>query len=236
MVQIAPALAVLMAAPASEIEFNCPWCNTRLALTRADFDRERAVLCPRCSNPIDLDIQRRLARTATPKPQPPIAPTRRQVTTPAPAPTASTRVEKAPASTRYSATPATADSGGPTASAPRYTGTPEPPLNVSTQAPNTQPTIATYTPGSALPSTETVGAGKGLSDWAKPLDIDASFHTAPRPGPTAAGKSDSKLGASNLYGGKIRCEACGYENAKVPPEFSFGTVPKCAWCGKPLPP
>src|SRR5689334_4582318 len=76
---LASALSVLMAAPATEVEFNCPWCNTRLALTRADFDKERAVLCPRCSNPIDLDIQRRLAKTtmskapsaAAPPPPPP---------------------------------------------------------------------------------------------------------------------------------------------------------------------
>jgi hypothetical protein len=199
-----------MAAPAqqaTEVEFSCPWCNTRLALTRADFERERAVLCPRCSNPVDLEIQRRLARTAPSKPAAQAPAPRREAPAPRPAHPAPTpppaRAEKPPLHSEKHA------------ASTRYSASPEPPL----PAPNT--------------SAQT----DGLQDWSKPIDIDSSFAATVRPGPTVSPSSSSKAqdAPTTPYGGKIRCPSCGYENAKVPPEFSFGTVPKCAWCSKPLP-
>jgi len=72
-----------------DVTFTCPWCSTNLSLPQKDFMSERAVLCPRCNNPIDMDIQRKMrhsAPTAGKAPPPkgglsPFAP-RRDVTLP----------------------------------------------------------------------------------------------------------------------------------------------------------
>jgi hypothetical protein len=82
-------------------------------------------------------------------------------------------------------------------------------------------------------------------------DIDATFGTdATRLGDVDAltggraplrSKPPEKSGAGTTpssqtgMGVKLKCPSCNYENAPVPPEFSFGTVQKCSWCGKPLP-
>jgi hypothetical protein len=200
------ALSVLMAAPATEIEFNCPWCNTRLALSRSDFDRERAVLCPRCSNPIDLDIQRRLARTSTPKPQPPMPSARRQVTTPASS--SRQRVDK----------PTTAHAPRPAPPAP----TPPAPLDSGSVG--------------ALPGNQPQRPGTSFADLTKPVDINALFGLAPEAAPLPGSESSAKGAPMPLPSGKVRCGACGFENSKIPPEFQYGTGPTCAWCGKPLAP
>jgi hypothetical protein len=83
LVSVSAALTVLYAPPSREVQFNCPWCTTRLALPETDFATEKAVLCPRCNNPVDLTVQRRLqAQPASPA----MAPPRRQVTVPTPPP------------------------------------------------------------------------------------------------------------------------------------------------------
>jgi len=200
MARIALVSVVFMAAPPSEIEFNCPWCSTKLALPRSDFERERAVLCPRCSNPIDLEIQRRLARTPTPAalPPPAVAPPRRQVTVTKPA-----RKEKP---------------------APQAPPVPPPPP----PAPPAQHPSA-HAPPPAVP--KSIDASL---DWPNPLDMDTSFGSLPTRSPE--GRLSSTEGAmQGVLGAKIKCPACAYENVKVPPEFSFGTIQKCSWCSKPLP-
>jgi hypothetical protein len=212
MTNLATAMSVFMAAPATEIEFNCPWCNTRLALSRADFDRERAVLCPRCSNPIDLDIQRRLARTSTPKPQPPMPAARRQVTTPAGQ--SKQRVDRpaaSPAPNRASFAPAPAPKP--------YDGGAVEPL------PGQDP----------LPGSQAQRPGTSFAELTKPVDINALFGLAPEAPPAPGSESSAKGAPSVLPSGKIRCAACGFENSKIPPEFMYGAGPTCAWCGKPLP-
>ena len=206
MTSLTTALSVLMAVPATEVEFNCPWCNTRLALTRADFDRERAVLCPRCSNPIDLDIQRRLARTSTPKPQPPMPAARRQVTTP---PSATKSRPDKPTATRAQARP----------------------------TPPAQPPQQPYDGGAGtpLPGAEPEKPGTSFAELTKPVDINALFGLAPEAPPAPGSESSAKGAPAALQSGKVRCGACGFENAKIPPEFQYGPVPTCQWCGKPLP-
>lgn len=209
--RMAAASAVLMAVPTSEVEFNCPWCNTRLALPRSDFQSERAVLCPRCNNPIDLDIQRRLARTPA---------------------TASTR--QTPALQRQSAPPPPAQAP-PRRQVTVTKSAPPPPLHKSepipkrtTAAPPLRqaPQAGPKAPAPGASSTESL-------DWSKPLDIDSSFSRLTAPAKSQL-TSAAPSGASP-FGSKLRCLACGFENAKVPPEFSFGSSQKCAWCGKPLP-
>ncbi len=210
-----PGLGVVLAAATSEVEFNCPWCNTRLALTQADFRNERAVLCPKCSNPIDLDIQRRLARTpAGSKP----ADARKQAAVPKPPPPA--RAPPVPPTV-------TASQPSPDAQMPAAPDAP------SSSQPAQPGGAMRYNP-STLP-----GPTAGM-DWSKPVDINTTFKSVERPEPldfTSAAATKQQPGdpKKSPYGNKLHCPACGYENVRVPPEFSFGTVAKCAWCGKELP-
>jgi transcription elongation factor Elf1 len=218
-----PGLGAVLAAATSEVEFNCPWCNTRLALSQADFRNERAVLCPKCSNPIDLDIQRRLARTPTRGKQ---EAARGQVTASKPAPPV--RAPPAP--------PAVV----PSQPAPVVPSQPSP-VTQMPSAPDAPSSSQPAQPGGAMrynPST-LPGPTAGM-DWSKPVDIATTFKSVERPDhldftQAAATKQQPGDPKKSPYGNKLHCPACGYENVRVPPEFSFGTVAKCAWCGKELP-
>ena len=64
--RLAPLLPILLAPAMEDVTFSCPWCSTNLSLPQKDFMNERAVLCPRCNNPIDMEIQRKLHRSAPP--------------------------------------------------------------------------------------------------------------------------------------------------------------------------
>lgn len=201
-------MALFYAPAAPEVEFNCPWCNTKLALPRNDFANERAVLCPRCNNPIDLDIQRRLVKAA---PTP--------ATPPAPAPAAERRRVTAPP--QREAPP-------PAAAPPRYSERPAAP------SPNQPMPPAGIAPEPIRTSDIDKAFG---SDATRLGDVDAltGGRAAMRSVMPMPGSSQSTPSSSTGMGMKLKCPSCNYENSSVPAEFSFGTVQKCAWCGKPLP-
>ncbi|HKZ59726.1 MAG TPA: hypothetical protein VJ547_07760 [Candidatus Thermoplasmatota archaeon] len=203
--------ALQQATASGDIEFNCPWCNTRLALSPNDFRNERAVMCPRCNNPIDLDIQRRLARTApvgrpTAPPSAPPSPvmeTKRKVTVPKSSPPS---YEKGP---------------------PEKTQTRE---RLEHQIPAAAPTHEpAATPLNAPALQKKV-------DWS--IDIDSKFGSMPASGGSVldAARGSQGTGVQPVpTSGTRRCASCGFENPRVSPEFSFGSTLKCAWCSKPLP-
>jgi DNA-directed RNA polymerase subunit RPC12/RpoP len=204
---VASVLTVLYAAGSSEVEFNCPWCNTKLALPRNDFANERAVLCPRCNNPIDLDIQRRLVKAAPSPAVPAPAVERRRVTAPTRAPPPPPPTPPAPP--RYSERPA--------APSPKQ---------------DMPPAGLTVEPITISDIDKAFG-----SDATRLGDVDAltGGRAAMRSVMPLPGSSQSTPSSSTGMGTKLKCPSCSYENSSVPAEFSFGTVQKCAWCGKPLP-
>jgi hypothetical protein len=115
-----------------EIQFNCPWCTTRLALPEEDFNNERAVICPRCNNPVDLAVQRRIVESAPPEgPAPAQAPASAPAQAPASAPA------QAPASAPAQGSPPLPSPTAP-AQAPPITP-PQAPPPVPPQAPPPQP-------------------------------------------------------------------------------------------------
>lgn len=203
-----PALMqVLQATATGEVQFNCPWCTTRLALPAADFQNERAVLCPRCNNPIDLTVQRQISQQQAPPPPPPAAPGRPTVTTP-----------KAPPPSRR---------GGrrqrPAPPTPSLQREAPPPLEKKKR----ENVALDFDPEKPI---DIDGAFKG-----EPIqvdDIDSLMSTsdlwtwnAPRT-PGAGGTAALP---------DIVCPSCQYENTPIPEGFEFGKVRKCTWCGKPLP-
>lgn len=203
--------ALQQATASGDIEFNCPWCNTRLALSQSDFRGERAVLCPRCNNPIDLDIQRRLARTGAPaRPTPPPA------APPTPAMETKRRV------TVPKSTPPTYAKGPPEKTQSRE--------RLEHQVPAAAPALEP----AATPLNSPALQKK--VDWS--IDIDSKFGDIPvsRPSVLDAARASQGTGVQPVpTSGNLRCASCGYENPRVPPEFSFGSTLKCAWCSKPLP-
>lgn len=198
------------ATASGEIEFNCPWCNTRLALSPADFHGEKAVMCPRCNNPIDLEIQRRMARTGTPaRPTPPPA-----------APPTPVMERKREVPVPHSAK-LTYQKGAPSKTESRERLE----HSVPAAAPDNEP------PASPVNSP----ARQKKVDWT--IDIDGSFGDLRTRGTSVldAARGAQGTGVQPLpTSGALRCASCGFENPKVPPEFSFGSGLKCAWCGKPL--
>jgi len=222
---IASVLHLLYTPASGEVQFNCPWCTTRLALPEGDFARERAVLCPRCNNPIDLTVQRRLVQ-APPPPAPPArsgpppvpmtAPARRQVTTPPPARS--------------------------------------PPPRDHRQLGGGAPPMAHSEPRSLPPLEKRKQESVALDfDPEKPIDIDGAFKGEPihvddidslmsksdlwsMAGPRRSVTGGAGSGKPGAISGVVSCPSCNYENAPVPPGFEFGKVRKCTWCGKPLPP
>lgn len=199
-------LQVLSTTATGEVQFNCPWCTTRLALPAADFQNERAVLCPRCNNPIDLTVQRRIAQQPAPPPPPAAAPGRRMVTTPKPEPPR--RRGQAPSK-----------QAPPQPSLDRTL----PPL----QKKKRENASLDFDPDKPI---DIDGAFKG-----EPIqvdDIDSLMSTsdlwswnAPR---TAGAEGKEVLP-------DVVCPSCKYENTPIPEGFEFGKVRKCTWCGKPLP-
>jgi hypothetical protein len=217
MTRVAVAIALLYAPAPRQVQFNCPWCTTRLELPEHEFTNERAVLCPRCNNPIDLAVQRRLSQQ--PPPAPP-APQRRQVTVPPPA---------APPPVSPAAPPGRRPPPPPR---PEHTaGEPLPPLDRTNKRHDSR--ALDFDPDKPI---DIDAAFQG-----EPIhvdDIESLMSTTdlwrgetPRgaAAPTTPGAPGQRSGAV------VMCPACKYENAPVPAGFEFGKVRKCTWCGKPLP-
>ncbi len=159
----------LLYAPAPrEIQFNCPWCTTRLALPEEDFNKERAVLCPRCNNPIDLAVQRRIDESAgseappPPAQAPPSAPAQAPPPAPAqaPPPAPAQAPPPAPGQAPPALPPPTAPAQAPPITPPQrpQPTPPQPPQPTPPQAPQPQtaqpPDRPVTAPGRAAPQRE----------------------------------------------------------------------------------
>jgi hypothetical protein len=212
-VGISSILPVLLASPPDQVEFSCPWCSTRLSLPKSDFGNERAVLCPRCNNPIDMEIQRKLYKVSGPPPAP-AAPQRappgqrRDVTLPRPRPM-----------------PTKSAAGVQTRSAQEVQQKgPEPP--------------ADEIPVPPAPSWEEHVAMDDFfgSEASRRKEMDALMGGA-ESGRQVGSHKDAVAGAQGpaAPAPKVKCPACGFDNVSGYDPFRTGP-PKCAWCGALLPP
>lgn len=212
--RIASVLPILYAPASREVQFNCPWCSTRLALPEADFARERAVLCPRCNNPVDLSVQR---RTALPvpahvtAPPPPATPSRRQVTAP----------------------PVPAKQPPRRQSAPSTVPVPDPPALPPLEKKKPASVALNFEPEKPI---DIDAAFKGEPIHVDDIDSlmsksDLWSMAGPRRSITGVGGAGKPGEAS----GVVVCPSCAYENPPIPAGFEFGKVRKCTWCSKPLP-
>ena len=196
----------LLYAPTQEdVQFACPWCSTKLSLPQKDFMAERAVLCPRCNNPIDMEIQRRLyksspqgSRAPPPTRTPPPSSQRRDVSVP-----------KRREPPREKPVPP------PTPSPSQVTD--------SGHADWTKPLdVDSYFGADQVRRKEMDhlmgGSEPGRQPGSQRVDAPRDIGEAP-PAPNS---------------GKVKCPSCDFENSTGYDPFRTGP-PKCAWCGKPLP-
>ena len=199
--------SVLQAAGASEVQFDCPWCGTKLALPVADFRAEATVLCPRCNNPIDLELQRRAAGQS--RPAPPMymqQPQRQQITRPR------------------------GDQRAQPPSAPPPP--PPPPLDKKSKI-VPHDAVLSFDPNKPLNPDDYFDQAKVHVDSIETISTskDSWIMNATGRSTSQGPQTDTRAEKTSV----VVCPSCAYENTPVPQGFEFGSIRKCTWCGKPLP-